>query len=359
MVTTLKVIKRVLNEVMSQTFIVEGDYDSLMSYCAVLENNYNRLLNLQEGLEHEMSNSSAMATILHKFPRMIRENWEEHLIKQESGVKLKPFNEFIAWLSSKREVWERMASTQAAFHGDGDLSFYGNVSEKTCYQCGKVGHLKRDCPDSQRNRQRDLGDTRKPRDPPKVKKFHCALHRDNTSRFCSSSNCQELRQLDPKERLRLVKENKDCSHCCGDHKPDDCRNKERVCGGGKNNRGCAKQHKVHELFCLEAKVFAVQYVHSSQSKQETVLLLIMTVRTVRYHMATVFFDTGCTSNFVRDEFAKQCGFRGRQETLCVTTLGGVVTEYKTVMAYSCCLFDENGEMRYFEAYGMSSITGTV
>ena len=148
-----KVIKCVLNEVMSQTFIVEGDYDSLISYCAVLENNYNRLLNLQEGLEHEMSNSSAMAMILHKFPRMIRENWEEHLIKQESGVKLKPFNEFIAWLSSKREVWERMASTQAAFHGDGDLSFYGNVSEKACYQCGKVGHLKRDCPDSQRNRQ--------------------------------------------------------------------------------------------------------------------------------------------------------------------------------------------------------------
>ena len=95
-----------------------------------------------------------------------------------------------------------------------------------------------------------------------------------------------------------MKNNKDCKHCCGDHKPEDCKNQDRLCGGGKPDRGCAKQHKVHEMFCLEEKVFAVQYVHSSQSKRETVLLLIMTIRTVKHIWTTVFFDSGCTSNFI-------------------------------------------------------------
>ena len=85
----------------------------------------------------------------------------------------------------------------------------------------------------------------------------------------------------------------------------------------------------------------------------------MTVRTLRGGNATVFWDSGCTSNFIREEFAKKCGFNGTEETLCVTTLGGVVTDYKTVIAFKCSLLDENGYIHYFEAYGMKSITGTV
>ena len=36
-----------------------------------------------------------------------------------------------------------------------------------------------------------------------------------------------------------------------------------------------------------------------------------------------------------------------------------MSDYKTVIAYKCCLIDENGVTRHFEAYGMSSITGDV
>ena len=75
--------------------------------------------------------------------------------------------------------------------------------------------------------------------------------------------------------------------------------------------------------------------------------------------ASVFWDTGCTSNFICDEFAKGCGFRGEEVTLCVTTLGGVVTDCKTVISYKCSFLDEDGYIHYFEAYGMRTITGSV
>ncbi len=358
-----KVVKCVVRDVMSQSTISEGQYGALVSYSDTLENNYNRLLSLEKGLEHEMSNSSAMSTIMIKFPRNVREKWEEYLIQQESDVKLKPFSEFIAWLSSQREIWQRMASTEISC-SSGDCSqfgFYGNISnsnEKVCYTCGEKGHLKRECPKKRENK------VKKTRDPLKIKKFWCALHRDEANRSCESISCQELRRLQPNERLRLLKENNDCKHCCRDHKPENCTNKERICGGGKENRGCTKNHKLHELFCSEAKVFSIQCVHAADTTSggtsETVVLLIMTVRMLRKgQSASVFWDTGCTSNFICDAFAKLCGFRGEEVTLCVTTLGGVVTDYKTVISYKCSFLDADGYIHYFEAYGMSTITGSV
>ena len=150
-------------------------------------------------------------------------------------------------------------------------------------------------------------------------------------------------------------------HCCSDHKSDDCPNKDRVCGGGKNNRGCSQNHKVHELLCIDAKVFSVQLVFSSKTQtKESVVLLIMTVRMLKKNLdAAVLYDGGCTGNFICDDFAERAGFQGKEETLSVTTLGGVVTDYKTVIAYKCSLLDENGYIHYFEAYGMASITGSV
>ena len=119
--------------------------------------------------------------------------------------------------------------------------------------------------------------------------------------------------MEPAKRLELVKENGDCFHCCGDHKPDDCRTKERVCGGGKDNRGCDRGHKVHELFCKEAKVFAVVDVQSSDSDEEGVVLSIMQVSVSKSKSASVFWDLGCSSNFVREEFAISCGFKGKEQ----------------------------------------------
>ena len=354
----LKVVGCVVEEVMSQTFISDGDYSSLISYSSLLENNYTRLLNLN--LQHEMSNMRTMGSILGKFPRVIAERWAEHLSSQPKEIKSDPFKTLIGWLGDRKDVWQQMVVAEMArnssgeefcMHGGGG----GGGPSKDCYRCGETGHIQRDCPKDPKRRS----STPKPRTPPKVKLFWCALHKGEAGRSCFSNSCQALRKLDAKERVKLMKENKDCEHCCGDHLSSACRNASRICGGGKNNRGCGKNHNLHELFCVEAKVFTVHSLAANGSLQ-TVILLIMNVRTlINNILAVVFWDSGCTSNFIRDAFAKQCGFRGKEETLSVTTLGGVVTEYKKVISYQCTLRDENGHLHTFKAYGMDSITGDV
>ena len=54
---------------MSPKSIAEGDYKHLLSYCVILENNYNRLIAI--GREHELSNITARTTILKKFPHSL------------------------------------------------------------------------------------------------------------------------------------------------------------------------------------------------------------------------------------------------------------------------------------------------
>ena len=261
-----KVVKCVIGEITSQSIIFEGDYFSLISYSSTLENNYNRLLNLNKGLEHEMSNSSAMTMIVQKLPRSVREKWEEHLIGQAEGVRLKPFSEFITWLSQRKNIWERMASTELSLTDD-NCFYAGPPGEKACHRCGEKGHLMRSCPQKQPSK---TPKTRKPRDPPKVKKFWCALHRSDPNRSCFSNSCQELRRLDPKERLKLMKENNDCIHCCGDHKTDDCNNKDRVCGGGKNNRGAPRITKYMNYFVWKPRFspFSLFFLQTLSRNQE-------------------------------------------------------------------------------------------
>ena len=76
-------------------------------------------------------------------------------------------------------------------------------------------------------------------------------------------------------------------------------------------------------------------------------------------MASVFWDGGSSSNFVKESYAKQCGFKGRPESLAVVTLGGVEKDYHTVTTYTCFLRSLDGQLRKFEAYGMESITGAM
>ncbi len=51
-----KVVKHVLQEVLAQSPIVEGDYKHLVSYSTSLENNFNRLSSMK--LQSQMSNIS-------------------------------------------------------------------------------------------------------------------------------------------------------------------------------------------------------------------------------------------------------------------------------------------------------------
>ena len=357
----LKVVNCCVSEVMSFNSIRDGDYKSLVVYSNTLQNNYTRLQNLK--LEHEMSNTSAMSMILRKFPRLVGEKWSEHLIGQADDVKLKPFDQFITWLTTQRNIWEQMAATESLDDDEVNpfsQSFFGNsgVVNKKCYGCNKVGHVKSNCPEKKDNKNRQ------PRGAPKVKKHWCALHLGDPNRKCFSTNCQELRRLDANTRVKLLKDNGDCMHCCHDHKTADCPKSNRKCGGGKSNLGCSKDHKIHELFCVDAKVFvvAIQQAHTidGADKVAGVVLMIMTVRTLRRGIdAFVFWDGGCTSNFIREKFAELLGFKGVEKTLSVTTLGGVVTEYRRVIEYTCYLKDENGDVCSFQAFGMESVTGAV
>ena len=97
--------------------------------------------------------------------------------------------------------------------------------------------MKRDCPKKDNVNGGGKKEDKVPRRSPKVKKFWCALHKEAPGRRCSSESCPDLRRVAAKERLKMLQENGDCFHCVGDHKPDDCQRKHRVCGGQKDDRG--------------------------------------------------------------------------------------------------------------------------
>ena len=351
---SVKIVSCVVEEVMSQADICEGDYKSLLQYSVTLESNFNRLVAMS--FEHEMSNTSSMTAIMKKFPRSIAERWHEHLSSRPSAEKVKPFPILISWLTSRKETWESMSVMEVDSREAFCNYTQGGDFQKRCYNCGNEGHLKFNCPDKSSVKKEDK--KKRSRKPPTTKKFWCALHKDAQDRRCFSDSCQDLRRMDAQKRVQLLKENGDCSHCCGDHKTSDCRKSDRVCGGGKMDRGCAKSHKVHELFCVEAKCFAVGRTMSIGGRAEGVMLLLMQVKTLK-KTASVFWDLGSDSNFVRDDFAKECGFKGVKSNLCVTTLGGEEKNFIEVTVYTCFIVDDNGQTEKFEAYGMNTITGAV
>ena len=62
-----------------------------------------------------------------------------------------------------------------------------------------------------------------------------------------------------------------------------------------------------------------------------IVLCIMLVSAPKGYTATVFWDSGATSNFVKENFAKLCGSKGKSRILSV---GNITTEYLTVIEYS-------------------------
>ena len=393
----VKVVQSCMKEVMTQSFIQLGDYKSLVDYSHVLENNYNRLSSL--GLAHEISNTSTMSMIIRKFPRMTGEKWNEFLGGQSNDVQAKPFPKFVEWLVAQRGIWERMAAADggrkpgASGRADG-MAHYGEYFEgdvhygdsyerseerRSCYGCGEEGHIRRDCP-AGRGGEKRKSDFRR---PPEHKHFWCALHKGDNTKRCWSNSCQELKMTDNATRVELLKENRDCVYCCGDHPSERCEWKLRKCGGGNVNRGCGEDHNVHEMHCPDARCYSIQ-ISPAESKVEKeegkemeekpgedleadclhaggneTLLQVMRVKGQKGGTKTsVFFDPGSTSGFVREKYAEQQGFKGRKMRLGVTTLSGEKKEYDGKL-YTCYIRDTDGQLHEFQAYGLEVITGPL
>ena len=280
---TSKVVKCVMNQVKDPDSIVDEDYRGLVRYSSLLEHNFNRLTSMN--LQHEMSNTSVMSVIVRKFPRAIEERWHDHLLDKKEEDRAQPFPVFIKWLSREKQKWTCMISSETEVVEE--CQYNDLKDDRKCFGCGEKGHIGRDCP---KTKSKKVPQQRK---KPDVKKYWCALHKDDKSRRCFSDSCRELRKMkDVAQRVSLLKENKDCTHCCGDHKPEDCSKKDRVCGGGKSDRGCSQNHKLHELFCPASKVCMMvlhaKSVGDDNHREEGVVLCIMRVRAPKGRDATVF-----------------------------------------------------------------------
>ena len=141
------------------------------------------------------THSRAMADILRKFPRSVGERWHDHLSIQSHDVKAKAFPVLIAWLISRKETWEGMATVDVG-RSRRVKTHYSERSEGTgkraCFKCGEEGHLQRSCPKNNRDNTRDNSKKKEPRKAPKIKKHWCALHKGDPSKRCFSDACQKL-----------------------------------------------------------------------------------------------------------------------------------------------------------------------
>ena len=80
-------------------------------------------------------------------------------------------------------------------------------------------------------------------DPPKNKKYHCALHKDTRGKGGYSWSCTALKYTPFDELLKLLRANGDCERCCGDCPKGNCQSKfKHTFGGGKEGRGCGSNH---------------------------------------------------------------------------------------------------------------------
>ncbi len=186
-----KIVSCVMREVNSPRTLGEGDYKGLLSYSMILENNYNRLKSMD--LEHEISNTTSMTSILKKFPREVAERWNDELSKKSEDEKARPFPVLIAWLVSRKETWERMAASDpgkrdSSTSNNRSLSNFGDVKTKTCYGCGKEGHIRRNCPDKEKKKNNQNQKKKHAQN----KKFWCAYHKgDPHDKSCLTENCPD------------------------------------------------------------------------------------------------------------------------------------------------------------------------
>ena len=88
-----KLIKACLDEIRGHTNIGAYDYKALVNYKKCLVNNYTRLK--ASNLDHEMSNTAALAVLVRKFPLHEAVKWQEHLAELDHATQARLFGAFM------------------------------------------------------------------------------------------------------------------------------------------------------------------------------------------------------------------------------------------------------------------------
>ena len=89
-----------------------------------------------------------------------------------------------------------------------------------------------------------------------------------------------------------------------------------------------------------------------------VLCIMVVAAPKRVHSDCVLWELRRATSWGRI-WLKLYGFKGKSQTLSVTTLDNVTTDYLTVIEYNCRLIDCNGDEVLFKAYSLERITGAV
>ena len=79
-----KIVKACLDEIRGHANINAHDYRALVNYKKCLVNNYTRLKACS--LDHEMSNTAALAALVRKFPLHEAVKWQEFLADKSSHL---------------------------------------------------------------------------------------------------------------------------------------------------------------------------------------------------------------------------------------------------------------------------------
>ena len=371
----LKVVQCALSEIASVKAIKGPfDYNGLVYYSRVVEQNYKQLLPIGE--EKELSNTTVTNEITLRLPAAIQSEYYTHYMKLSVEDMKNPLPQLIAWMEEQRKRWEYQETAKAGSAGGRSiLAHYGTVREEgrgknggssgfsgECFKCEKKGHMQADCRGEKVN---------KIEGKPKHKVTWCAFHVDPPLKHHTVS-CTKPRKMSFEERLPLLKTNKDFEICCGDHAKSKCTS-NRVCGGEKQKSGCGTNHNLHELFCQHSKITAcpvprIIYPDDSAPSTEVtmatrssrnIVLMIMKVQGInKQDECWAIWDSCSTGRFVRDAYARQCRFKSRKELLTVITLEGKEKTYLSTV-YTCYFHDLDGVRYTFEAHGLDTVTGTM
>ena len=274
-------------------------------------------------------------------------------------------------LGDDKEVRPR-ESKQANWRQDGR-------KEGNCFQCGKPGHKKADCPGLGKGNTYNTSQV-STTPCPACNQQHTFTNREGKevpSKRLGAS-CSVFSNLGANERVALLEKVKGCAGCLdftGKHQRDQCPARQRdgqpfTCSEKVNGVRCGKKHhfmlhgSTSKFSCYvqvnRAHVSVAPTAEEIAANHHTTTLMQLQMVPVRGSniLCLTFFDTGSDVHLVRKEYALKIGLKGTAVMLNLSTTGQK-KEHKQTMVYWVPLLDREGETHYIYAYEMDNITAPM